>query len=250
MNPVLPPHASMTAAELTSLLAALLLFAAIFLLAAAFASILLERISRRRRLVSLAEIARRANPTLIVALGCPPRTRRGRPSRYLIGRASAAAAAFHYLREDLRKDLREDRREDPGEGPREELREVPILCSGRITAPRLGENGGPDGADEAEALAVLLEAARVPRASILFDRSAARTIDTVDHLAEHHHSARILIVTQAFHLPRALFLARARGLEAWGLAAPGPTPGWRGQLREGLGRMRAVWDVGIRWRRR
>ncbi len=230
MNPVLPPHASMTAAELTSLLAALLLFAAIFLLAAAFASILLERISRRRRLVSLAEIARRANPTLIVALGCPPRTRRGRPSRYLIGRASAAAAAFHHLRE--------------------ELREVPILCSGRITAPRLGENGGPDGTDEAEALAVLLEAARVPRASILFDRSAARTIDTVDHLAEHHHSACILIVTQAFHLPRALFLARARGLEAWGLAAPGPTPGWRGQLREGLGRMRAVWDVGIRWRRR
>ena len=242
MNPVLTPHASTTATALPALLAALLLIAALFLLAAACASIVLERISRRRRLVSLAEIARRANPTLIVALGCPPRTRRGRPSRYLIGRASAAAAAFH--------SLREDRREDLGEVPRANLREVPILCSGRIAAPSLGETGGPDGTDEAEALAVLLEAARVPRASILFDRSAARTIDTVDHLAEHHRAVRILIVTQAFHLPRALFLARARGLEAWGLAAPGPTPGWRGQLREGLGRMRAVWDVGIRRLRR
>ena len=239
MNPVLTPHASTTATALPALLAALLLLAALFLLAAACASIVLERISRRRRLVSLAEIAGRADPTLIVVLGCPPRTRSGRPSRYLIGRASAAAAAFH--------SLREDRREDLGEGPRANLREVPVLCSGRITAPSLGNNGGPD---EAEALAVLLEAARVPRASILFDRSAARTIDTVDHLAEHHRAARILIVTQAFHLPRALFLARARGLAAWGLAAPGPTPGWRGQLREGLGRMRAVWDVGIRRLRR
>ena len=242
MNPVLTPHASTTAPAVTALLAALLLIAALFLLAAAFASIVLERISRRRRLVSLAEIAQRADPTLIVVLGCPPWTRSGRPSRYLIGRASAAAAAFHHLRED--------RREDRGKGPRAELREVPILCSGRITARSLGENGGPDETDEAEALAVLLEAARVPRTSILFDRGATRTIDTIDHLAEHHRAARILIVTQAFHLPRALFLARARGLEAWGLAAPGPTPGWRGQLREGLGRMRAVWDVGIRWRRR
>ena len=242
MNPVLALRTSTTAAALTALLAALLLLAALFLLAAAIASIALERISRRRRLVSLAEIAGRADPTLIVALGCPPRTRSGRPSRYLIGRASAAAAAFH--------SLCKDRREDLGEGPRAKLREVPILCSGRITAPGPGENAGTDETDEAEALAVLLEAARVPRASILFDRRAARTIDTIHHLAEHHGSARILIVTQAFHLPRALFLARARGLEAWGLAAPGPTPGWRGQLREGLGRMRAVWDVGIRWRRR
>ncbi len=199
------------------------LLCALFLFAAACVSIVLERISRRRRLDSLAEVARRANPTLIVALGCPPRTPSGRPNRHLIGRATAAAAAFHHLRE------------------------VPVLCSGRIVAPGPGES---EGADEAEALATLLEVARVPRTSIRFDRRAARTIDTIDHLTEHHRDDRILIATQAFHLPRALFLARAQGLEAFGLAAPGPTPGWRGQLREGLARMRAVWDVGIRWIRR
>lgn len=220
----------------TSAAAAVSLLAALFLLAAAFASIVLERSTRRRRLVSLAEIGRRADPALIVALGCPTRTRSGRASRYLIGRASAAAAAFHHLREDGRTGGRE----------------VFVLCSGRIGPPGPGtiESGAGEGSDEAEAMASLLESARVPRAAILLDRRATRTIDTIDHLAEHHGAARILIVTQAFHLPRALFLARAQGLEAWGLAAPGPTPGWRGQLREALGRMRAVYDVGIRRTRR
>ncbi len=215
MNSLLADRSWIAVASAAALLCALFLFAA------SCVSIVLERISRRRRLGSLAELAQRANPTLIVALGCPPRTPSGRPNRHLIGRATAAAAAFHHLRE------------------------VPVLCSGRAPGP-----GESEGADEAEALATLLETARVPRTSILFDRRAARTIDTIEHLAEHHRDDRILIVTQAFHLPRALFLARMQGLEAFGLAAPGPTPGWRGELREGLARMRAIWDVGIRWIRR
>ncbi|MBK7950017.1 MAG: YdcF family protein [Deltaproteobacteria bacterium] len=174
-------------------------------------AIFLEWRARARRLpmTALSTLPSDARPSLIVVLGCPPRTRRGHASRYLTGRAEAAAAAYHALRT------------------------VPILCSGRASA---------DG-DEIEALIALLEAARVPLAALRFDPAALRTIDTIDHLAAHYRRERILLVTQPFHLPRTLFLARAHALEAWGLPAPGPKPGWRVQLREGLGQLRAVWDV-------
>jgi len=178
-------------------------------------SFTLERRARRRSIRSLAELGR---ADLIVALGCPPKTRNGRPSPYLVGRARATAAAYHTLGN------------------------VPILCSGRVVPANSAHSGS---SDEAEALAELLIAAGVPRESMLLDRDAARTIDTIDHLARGYAGKRIVLVSQPFHLPRILFLARARGLDAWGLAAPGPTPGWRGRLREGLGRLRAVWDVAV-----
>jgi SanA protein len=181
-------------------------------------AVALVRRPRRRRVSSAARLPAHARPTLIVALGCPPRTRNGRPSRYLLGRAQAAAAAFHALPT------------------------IEVLCSGN------GDDPGPDDeteSDEVAALATLLEAAGVPSTAIRFHRGARRTIDTIDYLAAEHPMERILIVTQAFHLPRTLFLARAWGLDAWGLAAPGPALGWRGRLREGLGVVRAVWDVAV-----
>jgi SanA protein len=228
VSPALPrPFPSPLSASIAAAAFAVALALLGLLVVLALVSIRLERSSRRRRLASLAEVAQQARPNLIVVLGCPPRTRQGQPSRYLQGRVSAAAAAFHHLGG------------------------VPILCSGR-PAPAEGdatrsEAGlGVDLAhadDEVAALRRGLEAARIPSASILEDRGAARTIDTIDHLSRHHASDRILIVTQPFHLPRALYLARVRGLEAWGFTAPGPIPGWRGELREGLGRLRAHFDV-------
>ncbi|MFO0689602.1 MAG: ElyC/SanA/YdcF family protein [Myxococcota bacterium] len=172
----------------------------------------LERHARARRVASAAALPDPRRPDLIVVLGCPPRARDGRPNRHLTGRARAAAEAFHALGS------------------------VPLLCSGR------GLEGASE-RDEVEALAALLAEAGVPPTALRFDRAARRTIDTIDHLAAHHADARILLVTQAFHLPRTLFLARTRGLDVWGLAAPGPEPGWRGRLREGLGQLRAIADV-------
>ncbi|MBY0402138.1 YdcF family protein [Myxococcota bacterium] len=180
-------------------------------------AIVLERRSRGRRAESVAGLAGHARPSLIVVLGCPTRTRRGHPSRYLTGRARAAAEAYHALRT------------------------VPILCSGSGAGP--GSGGGAEVLDEVSALAALLEGAGVPRAALRFDRAAKRTLDTIEHLSAHHRDERVLLVTQAFHLPRTLLLARARGLDAIGLVAPGPTPGPRGQLREALGQLRAVFDL-------
>lgn len=169
-------------------------------------------------------------PTLIVALGCPPLSRSGAPSRFLIGRAEAAAAAHHALG-----------------GPT-------ILCSGRVRGgtaarhpgdPTTTASGRGPIEDEPEALAALIERANVPPDRIARDREALRTLDSIDFLVRHHGHERILLVSQAYHLPRVLHLARARGLDAFGLVAPGPAPGRRERLREALGRLRALFDVGF-----
>ena len=171
-----------------------------------------------RLLASLDALCEIEPPDLIVALGCPPRTRSGRPSLYLAGRARAAAAAHHALGG------------------------CPILCTGRV---RRANEAPHEDHDEVAALVALLRAARVPEAALLRDPEARRTIDSIDHLAREHAGRRLLLVSQAFHLPRVLYLARSRALDAWGLVAPGPEPGWRGRLRERLGHLRAVWDVAI-----
>jgi SanA protein len=153
----------------------------------------------------------------IVVLGCPPRQRSGRSNRYFIGRVASTAAAYHHT---------------PGRR---------ILCSGCIH---------DDGIDEAAALADALETATIPRRAIELDRSSGRTIDSIDYVAERHAKGPILLVTQPFHMSRALYLARSRGLDAWGLIASGPAPGPRIRMREAMAELRAVLDVRLSRRKK
>ena len=81
------------------------------------------------------------------------------------------------------------------------------------------------------------------RRAIELDRNSRRTIDSIDYVAERHADGPILLVTQPFHMSRALFLARSRGLDAWGLIASGPAPGLRIRLRESIAELRAVLDL-------
>lgn len=55
-----------------------------------------------------------------------------------------------------------------------------------------------------------------------------------------------VIVTQGFHMPRALYLAKEAGIEATGLTAdlqPWGLEGKRSEIREVLSRVRAITDV-------
>lgn len=146
----------------------------------------------------------------IVVLGCPPRLRSGRMNRYFIGRIASAAAAYHHT-----------------SGRR-------ILCSGCVD---------DDGVDEASAMAEAIEAASVPATAVDLDRNSKRTIDSIDYVAARHANEPILLVTQPFHLSRALYLARSRGLDAWGLIAAGPPPSTGIRMREAIAGLRAVLDL-------
>jgi SanA protein len=54
----------------------------------------------------------------------------------------------------------------------------------------------------------------------------------------------VVIVSQRWHLPRAIWLARSAGWEAWGMPAGDEEPsGWGNLAREHLVRMENFWQV-------
>lgn len=78
----------------------------------------------------------------------------------------------------------------------------------------------------------------VPREDIVLDHAGFCTYDSVYRARDIFRARRLVIVTQAYHLSRALYIARALGLEAWGVGAD--LRPYRGQtareLREVLAR--------------
>ncbi|HTR83324.1 MAG TPA: ElyC/SanA/YdcF family protein [Reyranella sp.] len=59
----------------------------------------------------------------------------------------------------------------------------------------------------------------VPLSAIYRDFAGIRTWDSIVRAQEVFGQRRLIIVSQRFHLARAIFLARRQGIEAWGLEA-------------------------------
>jgi uncharacterized SAM-binding protein YcdF (DUF218 family) len=105
-------------------------------------------------------------------------------------------------------------------------------------APRIAVAGGKaagDALSEGEAGCRYLMARGVPREALLCETRSQSTYQNLLFLRPHLEG-RVLLVTDAPHLPRALFLARLLGLEAEGYPVPGryPPQYW---LRESLYRL-------------
>lgn len=103
-------------------------------------------------------------------------------------------------------------------------------------------SGGP-----AEVAGMTVWLARHGVGEVLEDRAGLRTWATMQRAAASLGAARAVICTQRFHLPRALFLARAAGLRAVGLVADAHPYGGQGYntSRETCASMRAVLDVAL-----
>lgn len=158
-------------------------------------------------------------PTLDTALvlGCAPTLKDGRPNFYFEARLDAAAQLFH---------------------------------NGRVQ--RLIVSGGPlrrgaSNASECDAMLRGLVRRGVPPDRILADRLGTRTWRSIEQLRDVFKLRELTIVSQAFHLPRAVYLARHIRIQAHGYAAPSP-PLVSGKhlkvlLRETFSRTRALVDV-------
>ena len=73
--------------------------------------------------------------------------------------------------------------------------------------------------EEPDAMRAGLIARGVPGSVIYRDPSGYRTWDSVLRARDVFGLKRMIIVSQQFHLDRALFIAREHGIEAWGLQA-------------------------------
>ena len=106
-------------------------------------------------------------------------------------------------------------------------------------------------ADEVEAMAAWLRARGVAQERLVLDPSSARTIESFERARRQLGLGKVCVVTNPFHLPRSLFLAKAAGLDAVGVAArPGAPVSSRTMARnwarEAVASLRAVWDVAVR----
>lgn len=103
----------------------------------------------------------------------------------------------------------------------------------------------PDVYDETEAMGRWLSRAGVPNRQLILDRAGLRTFDSMVRAAHVFGVRRAIVCTQAFHLPRALFLARRAGIDAVGLEVGQGIlgTGIRDLARESLATVRAVLDA-------
>lgn len=87
--------------------------------------------------------------------------------------------------------------------------------------------------------------AGVPRSAITRDFAGFRTLDSMVRAREIFQLKRFTVVSDGFHLPRALFIARQYGLEVSGVASPRVPlrQSFKTELRECLARVKAVLDL-------
>jgi len=77
------------------------------------------------------------------------------------------------------------------------------------------------------------------------DFAGFSTFDTLARAQDVFQVDKAILITQRWHLPRAIYIARARGMEVTGcVASAGAVAGeWRLRLRESLARVATLGDL-------
>lgn len=149
-----------------------------------------------------------------VVLGTSPRMPDGRANLFFLPRMEAAAALFK---------------------------------AGKVKALIVSGDNGTRGYDEPTEMKRMLVQMAVPEARVVCDYAGFRTLDSVVRAKEVFGQQRVIFVSQRFHNARAIYLAKAFGIEAIGLnAADVPvTLSVKTFLREKLACVKAMLDVNV-----
>ncbi len=101
--------------------------------------------------------------------------------------------------------------------------------------------------DEPQAMAALAASLGVPQDDLLLDRGGLRTYATCARALSEYGIEEALLISQRFHLPRALAICESMGIEAAGISADGGHYGRGGRLiwnlREIPASLVALWDI-------
>ena len=125
---------------------------------------------------------------------------------------------------------------------------VKLWRSRKIKAIVVSGDNGTKYYDETTTMYRDLIKAGIPAKYIIRDYAGFRTLDSIVRAGLDFGLKDYIIISQRFHLERALFLAHAKGQQAIGLIAkdiPSTPAAYRMQLRELLARFKAVLDLYI-----
>ena len=122
-----------------------------------------------------------------------------------------------------------------------------LFRAGKVRALIVSGDNGTVSYDEPTQMKLALVKLGVPEARIVCDYAGFRTLDSVVRAREVFGQSRMIFVSQHFHNARAIYLARAFGIDALGfdaadVAVAHSVKTW---FREKLARVKAVLDVNV-----
>ncbi|HIP61448.1 MAG TPA: vancomycin resistance protein [Sulfurovum sp.] len=125
---------------------------------------------------------------------------------------------------------------------------ISLWKAGKIKAIIVSGDNGSKYYDETTTMQQDLIKAGIPKRYITLDYAGFRTLDSIIRAEAIFDIEDYIIISQRFHLERALFIARAKGHKAIGFVAkdiPGTAAAYRMKFREYLARTKAFLDVYI-----
>ncbi|MFC9551835.1 vancomycin high temperature exclusion protein [Rhodococcus sp. NPDC056960] len=123
---------------------------------------------------------------------------------------------------------------------------VQLVRDGRARAVLVSGDGNGKSGDEIAAMTEYLVANGIDRSRIVGDRYGLDTYDTCARAVHTYGVTKALIVTQGFHVPRAVALCLGAGIDVAGVNAGcecRPITMARNTVRESLARPKAVLDL-------
>ncbi|MBD3789367.1 MAG: YdcF family protein [Campylobacterales bacterium] len=121
-----------------------------------------------------------------------------------------------------------------------------LFKAGKVKAIVVSGDNGTKYYNETIRMQKDLIKAGVPKKYIALDYAGFRTLDSIVRAKEIFDLDDYIIVSQRFHLERALFLSKQKGQKAIGFAAkdiPGTAAAYRMKTREYFARMKAFLDI-------
>jgi SanA protein len=144
------------------------------------------RMAREADAWSFADVAKAPSVETALVLGTAPIGPEGGPNRYFVYRLDTAAALWR---------------------------------AGKARVLLVSGNKAGESYDEPAAMQAGLIARGVPAEAIRIDNEGYRTRASVLRARDVYGQSKLLIVSQRFHVGRALYIAHQAGIEAWGVDA-------------------------------
>jgi SanA protein len=94
-----------------------------------------------------------------------------------------------------------------------------LYRAGKFKKFLISGDHGQDDYDEVNAMRAYLEAEGVPKADLFLDHAGFDTYNSLLRARDVFEAKDVILVTQEFHLPRALYIAQSLGLQAEGVVA-------------------------------
>jgi SanA protein len=122
---------------------------------------------------------------------------------------------------------------------------VEVYKAGKAEKILISGDHGRNEYDEVNAARKYLLAKGVPAEDIFLDHAGFDTYDSLYRARDIFQIKTLIISTQNFHLPRAVYIARKMGIGAWGVSADKHLYGNEQyyEMREALARAKAWLDV-------